>query len=199
MGDAVSNSEASVCRPADVAAYLDGELDSVTAAAFERHTRACSPCAAALLEQKRLLCLFDTAFDETFEKKIDLPKNFARVITTRARTDMSGLRCPAEHRRAFVLSALLALVSFCLLGAALFDEAFAPLVSVAQAALGLLRMVGHALGDAGAGASLILRTLGSRFVAGLLVLRVSVWLLFGGALFLLLRLIGNYHRAQIND
>ncbi len=75
-----------------VAAYLDGELDPGSAARFEAHARSCPACSAALLEQRRLLCLLDAAFDETFEKRLPLPRDFTRAVKARAQTNMSGLR-----------------------------------------------------------------------------------------------------------
>jgi anti-sigma factor RsiW len=86
-------------RTALVAAYLDGELEAAAAGDFEAHSKSCATCAAALLEQRRLLCLLDTAFDETFEKRIELPRGFAREMKARAQTDMSGVRAREERRR----------------------------------------------------------------------------------------------------
>ena len=45
----------------DVAAYLDGELDAAGGTRFEQHTKTCAPCATALREQRRLLCVLDAA------------------------------------------------------------------------------------------------------------------------------------------
>ena len=52
-------------RTSLTAAYLDGELDPAACEEFDAHARVCADCAAALLEQRRLLCLLDTAFDQT--------------------------------------------------------------------------------------------------------------------------------------
>src|SRR5919112_97800 len=66
------------------AAFLDGELDPAASEEFERHTRECATCSAALLEQRRLLCLLDTAFDDTFGKRVKLPEDFTRKLRARA-------------------------------------------------------------------------------------------------------------------
>lgn len=185
-------------RAADVAAYLDGELDADVSLRFEQHLDGCRTCAALLTEQKRLLCLFDAAFDETFERKLDLPKNFTKLVTARAQTDMSGVRHGAEHRRALALGAMLGVASFALLGATVFGEAFAPVVKVARIMMRVVLMVWHALAALGTGAAVILRTIGNLLIAEPVALRWMTWLLFAVAVGLLLRLIGSYHRRDAN-
>src|SRR5438045_1860850 len=98
------------------AAFLDVELDDVLSEEFERHTRECSTCSAALLEQRRLLCLLDTAFDETFGKRVTLPEDFTRRLRARAQNDLSGVRARSERRRAIKICAALAVAVFALLG-----------------------------------------------------------------------------------
>jgi anti-sigma factor RsiW len=195
--DALSQHQHS-CRPADVAAYLDGELDAASSEHFAQHARECASCAAALNEQKRLLCLLDVAFPvRKAERDFALPEHFARVVTAHARTDMSGVRHRTEHRRAFVLCALLATVAFSLLGLTRFDAALAPLAAFARALTGILGMLAHALGDAATSAAVILRTVGGHFIAAPHPLKALTWMLvFACAALLLLRLIGSYHRAR---
>lgn len=188
------------CRHTDVAAYLDGELDPASAELFERHVKECAPCAAALNEQKRLLCLLDVAFTgQRAEQDFALPKDFARVITAHARTDMSGVRQRSEHRRALALCALLALGAFALLGLRRFDAALAPFTGFARAVAGILGMLAHALNDAATSATVILRAVGGHYFAEHLPFKVLTGLLFACAALLLLRLIGSYHRAHIQE
>lgn len=201
--DAVSKVDIAVCtdgcsRAADVAAYLDGELDAAASLSFERHLDECRACAGLLTEQKRLLCLFDAAFDQTFERKLDLPKNFTRVVTARAQTDMSGVRHGTEHGRALALGATLGVASFALLGATVFGEAFAPVLRVGRILVWVAAILWHALADLGVGAAVILRTVGHFLIAEPVALRWLTWLLFAVAIGLLLRLIGSYHRRGAN-
>jgi hypothetical protein len=189
------------CRmAASAAAYLDGEMEPGAAEFFERHARECADCSDSLLEQRRLLCLLDTAFDGTFEKGVALPADFTRVVRARAQTDMSGVRGRGERARALKICAALAAGTFLLLGAALFDAALAPVVGALRAAAGVAGVAGHAAADAGAGAGVIMRALGGRFVAGSELLLALQWVALLGALLLLLRLISRYHRrAGAND
>src|ERR1051325_7984738 len=99
--------EVAACTRTELtAAFLDGELDAAASEEFERHARACHVCSAALLEQRRLLCLLDTAFDETFGRRVKLPEDFTRKLRARAQNDLSGVRARSERRRAFKICAV---------------------------------------------------------------------------------------------
>jgi len=181
-----------------VAAYLDGELED--AARFESHLKECAPCAAALREQRRLLCLLDNAFDETFGRGVALPADFTRVVKARAQTDMSGLRERRERTISLKICLGLACAIFALLGAPALD-ALAPAAEAARAALGLGGVVAGAAADAGAGALVIGRAVGGRVVASgsnphALLVALPLFVL---ALGLLVLLIGRYHRARASD
>lgn len=181
-----------------VAAYLDGELED--AAAFESHAKECASCSSTLREQRRLLCLLDNAFDETFQKKVALPADFTRVVKARAQTDMSGiLRVPRERTISLKICLGLACAIFVLLGAPALD-ALAPLGNAARAVASVLGLAAGAAADAGAGALVIGRAVGGRFVSdtGPHALFVLVPV-FGLALVLLVLLIGRYHRARASD
>ncbi|MBC7932944.1 MAG: zf-HC2 domain-containing protein, partial [Rubrivivax sp.] len=115
------------------AAYLDGELNARAAEEFERHHAACPACSTTLLEQRRLLCLLDAAFDETFEKGVALPEGFTRELRARAQNDMSGVRTKGERRRALKICLALGAAAFALLGFAAFDAVVAPVLSAARA------------------------------------------------------------------
>ncbi|HZI17974.1 MAG TPA: zf-HC2 domain-containing protein [Pyrinomonadaceae bacterium] len=192
---ATLETQAGCGRAAQVAAYLDAELDAEEAAAFESHSKGCPVCSAALLEQRRLLCLLDTAFDETFAGRLELPRDFAREMKARAQTDMSGVRERDERRRAVKICAVLSAAAFALLGAAAFDAVTGPLRGAARAAAGVAGMAGHAAADAGTSAGLLARAVGGRLLASSgAALALQAAAVFG-ALALLLWLIASYHRS----
>jgi anti-sigma factor RsiW len=180
------------------AAYLDGELDARASADFETHARTCPRCSDALLEQRRLLCLLDNAFDQTFEKSVALPRDFTRELKARARNDMSGVRARCERRRALKICAALGLAAFALLGFTALDAVVAPVLSTARAAGGALAVAGRTAAGAGEGAGLVLRAVGvnltSRAVSPALLLLAAPL-----ALVVLLRLISAYHRERARD
>lgn len=182
-------------QAAQTAPYLDGELDDETARRFEEHARACPPCTASLLEQRRLLCLLDAAFDRTFAGggAPALPAAFTRELKARAQNDMSGVRAREERRLALKICAALGLVSFALLGAALFESLLLP---AARAGAGALSVAGRAASEAGAGAGLVVRAVGGRMVPEsslLLALQLGLFAFGCAALLLLIR---GYHRRR---
>ena len=192
MDDFTHNHE---CRSEDVAAYLDGELGGSASESFEAHLKTCTRCATELRTQRQLLCTLDLAFSE---RSFELPRNFSRVVAAHAESDLSGMRKKSERRRAVQLCALLALLSFALLGAASRALVFQPARSFLRLAGSLLDLILRALYDAGTGVAVIVRVVGRALILaphGLgLVLIVLPFLI---ALALLPRLIVNYHRAHV--
>ena len=192
--------ESSACAKAALtAAFLDGELDAAAAEEFERHSRVCPECAAALLEQRRLLCLLDSAFDRTFEKRVQLPEGFTRHLKARAQNDLSGVRDASERRRAFKICAALGTAAFALLGFAAFDAVTGPALRGARTAAGVLGFAGRAAADAGTGAGVVARAVGGRVFSWSEPLTVVLLALLAAGFVLLLRLIGGYHRASARD
>ena len=181
------------------AAYLDGELDAGSGEEFDRHARGCPDCSAALLEQRRLLCLLDTAFDETFEKRLELPDGFTRQLKARAQNDLSGVRDARERRRALKICAALGAGAFALLGFAAFDVVTRPALRAWGAASCALGVAGRASADAGSGAAVVLRAVASRIVAGVGPASVFWVLLLVLGVVLLLRLVSGYHRTSARD
>ena len=104
------------CQLEDVAAYLDGELSGAALQDFEGHLQSCPDCATELRAQRQLLCTLDVAFNDSTSFR--LPRDFTRVVTTHAESNLGGVRWKGERRRALQVCAVLALMSFALLGAA---------------------------------------------------------------------------------
>ena len=178
----------------DVAAYLDGELDASDGTRFEQHTKTCAPCATALREQRRLLCVLDAAFGDA-RQQIELPTNFTQIVKARAQSDMSSVRHRSERRRAFVLCAGLAALSFTLLGWQAWDALFSPLRGVAGVVGTMLDMAAHAVGEAFSGFALMLRVLGGQLLNEPSAFRTATYIILALAIVLLFRLIGSYHRT----
>jgi len=178
----------------DVAAYLDGELDAHDDTRFEQHTKTCAACAIALREQQRLLCVLDVAFGDT-QDQLQLPANFTEVVKARAQSDMSSVRRGAERRRAALLCAGLAALSFALLGWQAWDELFAPLRAVAGVAATMFDMATHTVGEVFAGFALTLRVIGGQLLSEPSAFRTGIYIILALAVVLLLRLIGSYHRT----
>src|SRR5688572_2490055 len=98
----------------EIDSYLDGELDALAVGRLIRHTQGCADCAEALRAQQQLFDDVESAMRD--QPALVMPKNFARVVAARAKSDMRGVRDRRERRRAILLSALLAGVALILLG-----------------------------------------------------------------------------------
>jgi len=192
--------EGGICpRTSLTAAYLDGELERAAADEFDAHTRECPDCSTALLEQRRLLCLLDSAFDQTFEKRVELPEGFTRQLRARAQNDLSGVRDARERRRVLKICAVLGLAAFALLGYAAFDAVTGPALRAASAASATLGVAGRASAEAGTGAGVVLKAVAGHLVSGSAPLAALLLLLLAAGFVLLLRLISGYHRASARD
>ena len=186
-------------KAALTAAFLDGELDATAAEEFERHARACPECSAALLDQRRLLCLLDSAFDRTFEKRVQLPEGFTKQLKARAQNDLRGVRDARERRRAVKICVALGAAAFALLGFAALEAVTAPAMRALRAAAGVLGFAGRAAADAGTGAGVVARAVGGRVFSWSEPLTIVLGVLVAVGFVLLLRLIGGYHRASARD
>lgn len=189
------SSHANECQLEDIAAYLDGELGGEPLRNFEAHLKTCRDCAAELRTQRQLLCTLDVAFNNS--KSFELPHDFMRVVTAHAAGDLSGMRRKGERRRALQVCAVLALVSFALLGAAARALILEPAQSFFHLAEIFFDLVWRMIYDAGTGLAVIIRVLGRAVAFGPYGLGLIVLLAFIFSISLLSFLIARYHRAQI--
>jgi Putative zinc-finger len=188
-------SDPNKCQLEDVAAYLDGELSGKALDGFEVHLKSCDECVVELRTQRQLLCTLDVAFSES--RSFELPHDFTRVVAARAESDLSGMRNKGERRRALELCAILALVSFALLGAASRALVFDPVRSFLRIAGSLIELVWQTVYEVATGTTVVIRV----------VIRAIVFAPYGLGLFLALAfvisisvlpfLIAKYHRTQI--
>jgi len=190
----VSPQRQSACQVEEIASYLDGELDQVALADFESHVGECSRCAAELRTQRMLLCTLDFAFADS--RSFALPKNFSRVVAAHAQSDVSRMRHKSERHHAFRLCAVLGLAAFALLGAASGVLVFEPVRTFLRTIGNILSLGWQTVYDAATSVALIARVVGrglnlDSYGPGLLILTFAI------LVFLLSRLIANYHRAQI--
>lgn len=165
------------CPRAEIAAYVDGELVPHQELVLERHLAACETCRAELNEQKKLLCALDFLLEEK-PAEIEIPKNFARIVATRAESDVSGLRNRDERRRAVFLCASLGLIALVGLGAE-SQRVFAASGAVLEQIVALAVFVAHLTYDIAFGIVVILRSLANQtVVSGALVVvsLIAFWI-----------------------
>lgn len=184
----------SKCLLEDVAAYLDGELNEAGVNRFEDHLRSCVDCATELRAQRQLLCTLDVAFNGT--RSFQLPHNFTRIVTARAESDLRGMRNKHERRRALKLCAVLALVSFALLGAAARTIVFDPLSTMFRISRTVLQLAWHAASETVMTAAFLARVIMRAVLVGQNGLGLLMLVAFLIAVSVLPFLLVKYHRAQ---
>ncbi|HSQ25412.1 MAG TPA: zf-HC2 domain-containing protein [Pyrinomonadaceae bacterium] len=182
------------CQLEDVAAYLDGELSDAGVNRFEDHLRSCVDCATELRAQRQLLCTLDIAFNGT--RSFQLPHNFTRIVTARAESDLSGMRNKHERRRALKLCAVLALVSFALLGAAARTIVFDPVRTFFRIAGSLLELAWQATSEAVMSAGVLVRVIVRAVLLTQNGLALLMLVAFLFSISVLPFLLVKYHRAQ---
>jgi anti-sigma factor RsiW len=180
------------CLANQVAQYVDGELDHNAEVLFERHLAECGNCRDELRAQQLFTCELDAALSHSFE--LEVPKDFSRRVAARATSDMSGVRSPAEHKKALAICLTLAIVGFALVGATARDSLLLLGRKFLNGIWGLLSFVSVALYDVGVSVAVIVKVLSRKLVvesgsSGYLLV------VFALAVLLLSRLISKYHRT----
>ena len=167
-----------ICPRTEIAPYVDGELASHQELVLEQHLASCQTCRTELNEQKKLLCALDFLLEEK-PSEIEIPENFARVVATRAESNVSGLRNREERRRAVFLCASLGLMALVGLGAEA-KTVFAASGVVLEQIAALAVFVAHLIYDIAFGIVVILRSLANQTIvsAGLVVvLLIGFWII----------------------
>jgi hypothetical protein len=121
------------------------------------------------------------------------------LVTVRAQADLRGARRRSEHKRAAKLCAVLGLFAFALLGGAWRETIWEPLGRVAGAVAAAADVVGSKIYEAGAGVAVLSRNVGGHlfFHNGRQTALIALLLL--SALFILARLVGDYHRTHSDE
>lgn len=97
-----------VCPREEIGLYLDGELDAQEEILLEDHLSICGICKEELNLQKQMLSALSLAFEE--KNEIEIPKNFTKIVVTKAESGVNGLRCKDERNKALFLSLILLLL-----------------------------------------------------------------------------------------
>lgn len=188
--------EQKICQKNLIAAYVDGELSDVAAAIFEQHVEDCDECRAELRAHRVFVCELDAVLNDGVD--LPVPEDFSKVIAVRASSDMRGVRSASEHRKAIAICVALALTGFGLLSTTGREKVLTVVGRFVAAVLGISGIVVNFVYDGVAGMIVISRVLGRRIVNesvsfGVLLLVLAV------AVFVLSRLISNYHRTGATE
>jgi hypothetical protein len=98
------------CSPRPLQEYLDGELDQHQESALLEHVSTCATCNEELNFHK-------TVFENAGElgTSVEIPLNFAEIVTTNAESQISGLRRRKEWITALSVVAFLAFATLVLI------------------------------------------------------------------------------------
>ena len=170
------------CPSEEIGAYLDAELSPERAAALEAHFAECPICRDELNSQKAFLLELSRSLEAGVS--LELPKNFAKAVATKAESSVTGLRKRSERIAAFsIIGVLLLLVLIGFAGdpSRAYSDAARPLGTVGaflDVAAGLLYNVAFAVGfvwkkvfSGAVGSALLLVTLAAAAAAGFFVFK----------------------------
>jgi hypothetical protein len=127
-----------------------------------------------------------------------VPRDFSRIIATRATSDMRGVRTRAEHRKALGICMILALIGFALLGATARETVFLVAGRFVTTVIGLVGFAATAIYETVAGLAVIFRVLSRKIIVesgslGPMIVVLAV------AILLLTRLLSKYHRTSATE
>lgn len=182
------------CHSEKIAAYLDGHLDASANSNFEEHLETCRPCRAELNAQRQFMYELDSALAGAAD--LPIPKDFARIVSARAESDMRGVRTGGERRRALLVCLALGSASFALLGATAGKLVFLSGRLLANKVLGILNLLWTALNDSLIGLTIISRVISRVFLPESPVFSLAALVLLALAVASLSHLIISYHRRN---
>ena len=191
----MTTAQETFCESNLIAAYVDGELDEDLSRRFEEHLQGCEPCRVELRLHRLFICELDASLTET---EMPVPRDFSRIIATRATSDMRGVRTGAEHRKALGICMILALIGFALLGATARETIFLVAGRFVTTVIGLVGFVATAVYETVAGLAVISRVLSRKIIVesgslGPMIVVLAV------AIVLLTRLLSKYHRTSATE
>ena len=138
------------CPSEEIGAYLDAELSPDRAAALEAHFSGCAVCRDELNSQKAFLLELSRSLEDG--APLELPKDFAKAVVTKAESSVTGLRKRSERVAALSITGvlvLLALIGFAGDPSRAYSDAAGPLGSIGaflDVAAGLLHSIVFAVG-----------------------------------------------------
>ena len=185
-----------ICDRGLVGAYVDGELDTDLTRLFEDHLESCADCRFELRAHRLFVCELDAAM--TGSAEVPVPRDFSKIIATRATTDMRGVRTRSENRKALTICIILALGGVALLGATAVSSVFKIAEKFVTTIFGLVSLLATAVYDTAAGFVVISRVVSRKMIVETGSLWPMLVLLAFGVL-ILSRLISNYHRSGATE
>ncbi|MBA2380053.1 MAG: zf-HC2 domain-containing protein [Blastocatellia bacterium] len=168
-----SNDEA--CPRADIAAYLDAELEPADEIALESHLAGCSVCATELNAQKQFLSDLNLSLADD----IVMPADFTRAVVVNAESRVAGVRAGRELKIATAICVVLGLFAVAAVGpnAGMLEW----MTRAAEAVMAVVLAFGHLVFNIAFGTIVIMRSIisgatsdGPAPVVGLTVIAIMI-------------------------
>lgn len=173
------------CPREEIGLYLDGELSADDELVFEKHLAVCPICLDELNTQKEMFSALDFAFESKSE--IELPKDFTKVIVTKAESGVNGLRSKKERSNALFLCSGLFLLIMLGLGAE-SERAFGTVSALGRQFVAVISFTFHLILDITTGAVVVLRSLSQHLVSN----QMFLYALILGALAIFVFIVSRY-------
>ena len=147
---------------------------------------------AELNAQRQFFCELDSVLSTP--KELSMPKDFARIVSARAESDMRGVRSGGERRRALLVCLTLALAAFVLLGATAGNSLLGSAALLANKVLGVLSLLWTTFHDAVIGMTIVSRVFVRVFLPESPLTNLAALVVLVLAVGSLSHLIIRYHR-----
>jgi len=182
-----------ICPREEVFAYIDCELSAEDELDMEGHFAECATCREELNSQKKVSTTLEILLEEE-SRNIELPKDFTKVVTAKAESNVSGLRHRKERSHALFICMILFLIIIVGLGA--------EVTSVLRATgefgdqfYAVFGFVFRLIYDIGIGVAVILKSFGHRIVVSSVASLFLLIVIFVSISLSLSRLVLRYSRS----
>jgi len=181
------------CPREEVFTYLDGELSPAEEFDIEIHFADCKICRDEINAQKKVSTTLEIMLEQE-SKEIEVPENFTKVITTRAESNVSGLRQPKERSKALLICTILFFLAVIGLGTEL-KSVLRAFEKTAEQFAAVGGFIFHLVYDLANGVSVVLRYLSHRFIFTSAISLILIVAFFVFTSLALSRFVLRYNRA----
>ncbi len=182
-----------ICPREEVFAYIDCELSAEDELAMESHLARCAVCRDELNSQKKVSTTLEILLEEE-SRNIELPKDFTKVVTAKAESNVSGLRQRKERSHALLICAILFFLILVGVGAEV-KAVYSATGEFGDQFASVFGFVFRVVYDLGIGVSVVLKSLGHRIVFSSIASLVLLVVVFVSISLSLSRLVLRYSRS----
>jgi anti-sigma factor RsiW len=150
--------EHTACPKAELAAYVDGEIDAPLQLKIELHAEQCADCAEELELYKKIAGGLEATLPT--ENEIDVPADFAKRVAVHAQSAVVGAGDTSERTNALLIASTLLFVTV-LTMAADASQSFNGASAIAERAFAVGSFIAHLVYSGLLGITVVLRSMAS--------------------------------------